>query len=554
MRSYFSWLVVLAAVTIGAPVFAIAGPSSDGPQTYKVEGTVLNSLTGRPIPRALVQWNGQSGQTSLLTGSDGEFSFAGVPEGRAQFLVQKPGYFQGRGGSFNARPILFQVGKDSTPLVIKLTPEAVVSGRVLGKDGDPVEGAAIRIEKSAGPTLTRFRKVLRTDEDGNFRAAGLRPGQYLVAVQAGNVARGILGAQSTNRHEAYPPIVYYPSADEEANSEILSLAAGQHLEINFSIALRPAYKVAGVITRSEEFKQVAQPYFVDRHGQVLLVVDEFDSQTGTFVFRNVPAGTYTVRLSASEESGKAAIVHQRIRVQKDVVGLNLSVSNGITVPVHVRRELTGKTTYNGNCSYASSDGKVRTSDCSDYPALQLSLTPVDSANVPLQSNWAPPAGDTLPLTGLQPGRYKVHATAGMIAGGGYVAFLRCGGVDLLLDDLVVPDSGQIPTIEAVIRDDMATLHLLVNSDKNASGVIVVSPEESWHFDGEQVRRQTFTSNGMNTMQLAPGDYKIYAFADSADIDTNDPDEIALYAKNATAVTVLPGKITNLVLDLIRTGE
>src|SRR6266849_1553197 len=403
MRRYLTCLVVVAALIGQLPAVSensTTRPVSAEPQTYKVEGTVINRLTGRPIPRVLVQWNGHAGQAAVLSGPGGEFTFAGVPEGRAQFLVQKPGYFQGRGGGFQQRSILFTVGPDSTKLSIALTPEAVIFGRVLGKDGGPIEAATVRIERAGAGSLTRYRGVPQrnglTDEDGNFRVAELPPGQYVVAIDAKNVNRRILGGQSGNENEAYPPVVYYPSADEETNAQPVNLVAGQHLEINFSITPRPAYKVSGTVSASEDLKKIAPPFFVEPRVQALLRrVDEFDPQTGSFAFRNVPTGTHTLRLSAADEAGNQAILNRRINVHKDVVGLRLAISPGIEVPVHVRKEFTSKNTYSGNCSYSSRDGKVYTSDCSDYPALQLSLNPVDSANIPVRSNWAPPVGGTL---------------------------------------------------------------------------------------------------------------------------------------------------------------
>jgi hypothetical protein len=563
MRRCFGSLVVLAAFIAQLPASAIQSSAAEAQsaqaQTYKVEGTVVNAITGRPIPRALVQWNGQTGQMAVLSGLEGEFAFAGVSAGRTQFMVQKPGHFQGRGGNFNPRSILLNVGPDSTRLDIKLTPEAVVFGHVLGKDGEPVEGAIVRIEKAGGASgSSRYRSApLRngqTDEDGNFRIPELPPGQYVVALQAGNVNRRVLGSQSANGSEAYPPVVYYPSADEEVGAEPVNLVAEQHLEINFSITPRPAYKISGTVSAAQDLKQVAPPFFVDQRGQVLFRADEFDQQSGAFTFRAVPAGTYTLRLSAADEAGNPAVLHRRMNVHKDVIGLRLSVSGGIEVPVRIRKEFTGRNTYSGNCSYSSADGKVHTSDCSDFPPLQLSLDPIDSFNVQVRSNWRPPVGDTLLLRGLQPGRYKVHAMGGSFAYSTYVSSLRCGGADLLRDELLVPENGQLPAIEAVVRDDMATVHLLVNADKHTYATVAIFSDQELPQEMGQVRTMSFSADSMLNLPMPPGDYKIFAFADSADIDTNDPEELSLYMKKAAAVTLSPGKTTNVVMDLIRTGE
>ena len=164
----------------------------------------------------------------------------------------------------------------------------------------------------------------------------------------------------------------------------------------------------------------------------------------------------------------------------------------------------------------------------------------------------PPVGDTLLLRGLQPGRYKVHATGGSLANATYVSSLRCGGADLLRDELLVPENGQLPAIEAVVRDDMATIHLLMNADKNTYGTVVIVSDQELQQDMGQARRMSFSADSMLNLPMPPGDYKIFAFADSANIDINDPEELSLYMKKAAAVTLSPGKISNVVVDLIRT--
>jgi hypothetical protein len=553
MRLYFRCLVVLAALLLAVHAFSLARTADN--QTYKVEGTVINAVTGRPIPRALVEWNGVSGLVSVLTGSDGEFSFDGVPEGRAQFLLQKPGYLTGRGRMMGQKSVVFTVGPDSGKLVMRLIPEAVIFGRVLGKDSEPVENATVTIEKAGtnqqwGRISFLRQNSVRTDEDGNFRIAELPPGQYVLAVQAGNVARRILGRETVRGSESYPVVVYYPAASEEAGADPVTVAAGQHVEANFSIAPVPAFKVTGFVSKAAEWKQVSSPHLVDRRGRVLLSAEEFDAQTGAFTFRSVPAGNYTLRVTGMDESDVQSIIQHRLAVHKDVAGVSLSLSPPIAVAVNVRREFTAKKDYSPNCNYTSSDGVIHNSDCSDYPAIQLELRPVDSSSTFVRSNWTPPAGESLVLRGLQPGRYKVHATPGMGASLGYVALLRCGATDLLSDELVVPESGQLPPIEAVLRDDLGSLHLLVNADKKTSGTVSILSEA----DESIVSAWAFSADSMLNAHLPPGQYKVFAFADSEDVDANDPEELVNYSKSATPVTVTAGNTSNLIVNLVHTGE
>ncbi|HET9790893.1 MAG TPA: carboxypeptidase-like regulatory domain-containing protein [Candidatus Angelobacter sp.] len=542
---------MLTTLLFAAPAFSPALTADN--QTYKVEGIVTNAVTGRPIPRALVEWNGQSGLVSVLTGPDGEFSFDGVPQGRSQLSAEKPGYFTGRGGAFQ-RPTVFIAGPESGKVSIKLWPEAIISGRVLGKDGEPLENATIQIQKSGSrPVATYLRQnSVTTDEDGNFRIAELPAGEYLVALLAGNVSRRMLGSRSVQGTEAYPAIVYYPAGGEESNAEPLKLSAGQHVELNFSVLPRPAYKVAGVVSKSADWKQINPPMFVDRRGQPLLSVNEYDPQTGAFAFRSVPAGAYTMRLSGMDQSDAQFSVQQRIRVNKDITGLNLYLPAPLEVPVNVRKEFFNRTTSTGNCSYGSRDGTVHTSDCSDMPLLQLELTPVDSLNPPVHSNWQPPAGSSLILRGLQPGKYHVHAMPGMGGYSSYVSSLRCGFTDLLHEELTVPETGQLPPIEVVLRDDLSILQLRLNAGKTSYGNITIIVDENP--PSIPVRSMNLMGDQATTASLAPGNYKIFAFADTEDVDPIDPEELSRYAKKAISATLLPGKTTSLVVELIHTGE
>ena len=102
-----------------------------------------------------MEWNWPAGFHAVLTGPDGEFSFDGVPQGRMQVSAKKPGYFAGRGG-VPQRSTIFIAGPDSGKLSIKLWPEAIISGRVLGKDGEPLENANVRVEKPGSGTARMY--------------------------------------------------------------------------------------------------------------------------------------------------------------------------------------------------------------------------------------------------------------------------------------------------------------------------------------------------------------------------------------------------------------
>src|SRR5215469_9504027 len=79
-RSRCLWLAIgTVAVTLTAMSAAQAPPSSgSSTETCTLSGSVVNSVTGEPIARALVRTNGMV-QRTAFTDSEGHFQIDGLP-------------------------------------------------------------------------------------------------------------------------------------------------------------------------------------------------------------------------------------------------------------------------------------------------------------------------------------------------------------------------------------------------------------------------------------------------------------------------------------------
>ena len=161
-------------------------PSGKGSATFTLNGTVVNSVTGEPVGRALVRVLGPV-QRTAFTDQEGHFQIEGVQEG-SPLGAQKPGYFSPMaldGGGSNRVGI---VGPDAGPVTLKLTPQSVISGRVTDIAGDPIERLPVRLtERSVREGRQRWDSLgfAESDEDGRFRFANLMPGTYYLAVGPG---------------------------------------------------------------------------------------------------------------------------------------------------------------------------------------------------------------------------------------------------------------------------------------------------------------------------------------------------------------------------------
>jgi hypothetical protein len=537
------------------PVLALAALTfAQQPQNnqFKLEGVVVNSATGNPVPRALVQVSGRA----MLTGSEGDFAFDGLPAGTVQVLVAKPGYFAPGAPAMTLGwpSATVSLGPDTGKILVKLAPEAIITGRVANQDDEPVEGASVQVLKytsvNDGPQqLMAPRAPVRSDEDGNFRIPGLSAGRYYVAVRAGNVTRSVLGAQTPQVNEAYPLLSFYPGTEELSAAVMVNLSPGQQMEMPFSLALRPAFKVAGTVVAPSEWQQVNAPIIVDSSGQPLLT-GTFDPKTGAFEFRAVPAGTYTVRLSGTDEKKHMLFSSHKITISRAVADLKLSLRPGLDLPVAIHNEFTKPRPGGMNCAHSLPGGGIQRSDCSEFPVARVELIAVDAVGPRFTTDYEPmrDAGD-LTVRGVLPGKYFVRAQAMM---GGYVQSLRCGGSDLLREPLMVAEGGIAAPIEVVVRDDSAQLKVTVNGGKpGQSATVLLYPE------GALLLSPTHRMTSVKETYfapLAPGTYRVFAFDSIDGLDYPRSEAVAKYAAQATYISLAANGNSSVVVNVIHTGD
>jgi len=131
---------------------------------------------GDPVPRSRVRvtrWQGRSGSTTVHDVVGGRLVLRRSDlEPRTDVQVADPCDAEGRPlGALEARADNVQETSDPE-LVIRLEWGAVLRGRVLDADGDPVAGVRVSARSERGATIGRST---RTDAEGGFTIAGLPP-------------------------------------------------------------------------------------------------------------------------------------------------------------------------------------------------------------------------------------------------------------------------------------------------------------------------------------------------------------------------------------------
>ena len=173
--------------------------------TTTVRGVVLDSVTKKPVPQAVVYVDrdppeprnsafhrgedGTDGGQQQTTGPDGRFASQGLTFSAHYFKVAKEGYIPNTPGRFQPgvnRPYSsyeVHVGPKMEETRFFLTPAAKIEGRVLSESGEPMKNILLTLLSGVvedGRTIWRRDSVLPTDSDGNYSFPNLAPGAYVV--------------------------------------------------------------------------------------------------------------------------------------------------------------------------------------------------------------------------------------------------------------------------------------------------------------------------------------------------------------------------------------
>lgn len=487
-------------------------------------GRVVNSITGEPVPFALVQFPGIKPLRAMLTGADGSFEFANVPA-LLEINARKPGFLgtgvsqEGEMGSTT------EISSAGEPVTLALVPEAVIAGHVTDARGEPMEGVRIKVYHSR---IVQGRRSWQgvaedsTDDEGAFRAAELEAGQYYIAVYTDYTRAQFLNVLSPKSpRRGYRAILYYP--DNRSDISTLEISPGQHIDVPIALSEEPVFQVSGRVA-GDTAEQEMKINVVNDRG------DEFVSDTtiesdGAFTIRGLAAGTYTISSGFVKSVTERWLAEATIHVAGDVKGLQLRPFQTTSIPINLTTEFTNRDVgWRGRFNLQALVWPVDERNAAGKPKPQLTYD-----------------GNSLVLVNLTPGTYSVQFTSPF----GYVASAKCGSTDLLRENLVIPAGAALPPIEVVLRNDIGTL---TGSTQGVDWTTVVVAS-----DIPNAPPQTSQVPGQSTfsLALAPGSYKVYAFSFRKEVEYTNPAVLEHYASKAAQVTVTAGGTTNIKIDPIR---
>ena len=519
-----------------------------------LSGTVVNSVTGEGISRALVQLQAAP-QRSCFTDRDGHFEIDGLVAGSYTIAAQKPGFYSGlnqRWSHVAAVPV--RIGPNISPATLKLNPYSVIQGRITNAEGEPLEHIPVRlIQQVIENGRRRWTARLggpQTDESGSFRFPGLMRGTYYLTAGPSSEQNQSLrfaasvGKPTAGKPQVGYPGVFYPSAPDMSSASPIQLGVGQQMEADFVLNKVPVYHISGMLTGYQPSRSAELEIYLPSGGDMLGFLAPVHPDSGGFEVEGVPPGNYILRAQAASDKGEELSADLPLAVTGDVDNVRLALEPSASIPIVVRKEARTASPEN--------DGGGMRDRIGGEPAVSVHLSSLGVAGADSYSTVeGTPEQRRMILRNVRPGRYAVEL---MPQGGWYVASGEYAGTNLLTDDITVRSGGST-LMQIVLRDDGASFSARIKLPKDGvvpGTVLMLVPQRGTK--AAPIKAPLSPEGEANFGGIPPGDYLAFAIDDADNLDYADPDAMQPYLSQATRVTLSAGQNSNVSLNLINTGE
>jgi|KBSSwiStaDraftv2_1062776.scaffolds.fasta_scaffold00773_19 hypothetical protein len=580
-------------LTVVAILFLAQGTAP--PPKATVEGTVLRAESGEPLAGAqitMMRATGPTGAQLLATGllpavtdAQGYFQLKSVDPGTYRMYATRNGYARqeyaqktllGLGTVLTITP-----GQSLKGVVFRLTPAAIITGRISSPNGEPMTGTTVLLLRvaydSTGKRTMRPVSATRTDDRGEYRLYWITPGQYYVAVTPGRStidsqlaevssvafqyanqpgpvrpdARDVFEAAALlNTNEVVPlkeyATTYYPNSTDVNRAILLNIKPGSETSgININPLRQALGSIRGRLVDTAGQPQVGLVRLLTSNGEEVATNLSASGALGQFEFVNVIPGTYHVRATVVSAVGgrggrgpnpaanpaavqaPAADARTQVTVSgNEVDNVTLTARPGVSISGRVR-----------------ADGLGSIADLPGFERMNVVLAAVDDLTTqpqPARFN----ADGSFSAVNVFPGTYRIR-----IDGRPTDVFLKSvmlGGTDLMRNALVVSDSVQ-GTLDVVVSSHAGQLegNLIDKAQKPVAGVQVTIVPTVYRARRELYRTAITDANGhFKIASVTPGEYKAFAWEELEPFSYFDADFIRKFESDGKAFTLAEsGKAT-----------
>jgi protocatechuate 3,4-dioxygenase beta subunit len=545
-------LLLLAAMGSIAQSDSAPVSSTSEDKTSSIEGIVVKDPGEQPLKKATVEVvpedEGAANYTAI-SDAEGHFRISAVQPGRYRIFVERTGFIEvdKSGRRLAGTALSIEAGHSTKDLELHMLTAAILTGRVVDEDGDPmanVEISVLRYGYSSGRRELEQERSERTNDLGEFRIPGLLAGRYFVSASPApdfsTVVASKPRAQDPDKTETGYVTTYYPGANDLSQAVPLELHPGDEVPIDFTLVRTRTFRVRGSVAN------LASSRALDsfNQGVVMLHPKEFNNEVfsaaevdknGNFEIRGIAPGAYTITLMR-RDGETAQVSHQ------ELVVANSDVNHVRLVPMQdsqIRGQL-----------------RIENGAQADLTSLAVILRPVSgpsSANISSEQGQVKPDG-SFELSNVSPGKYTVSVSGGTSTMRDYfLKKLIAGGRDISDSDLVVP-GGTTLSMSLLISASAASLEgTVVNEQSQPLGsvTVVAVPDASHQDQLDRYRRSMTDQRGHFLLRgLTPGHYTVFAWQHVEEGAYYDPDFLKQYEASGEKLQVVEGDRRTLRLKAL----
>ena len=532
-RSSMSLSLLIAALCFVAGILSTAQNSSSTPEgTFRIAGTLVSKTDGHPLADArviLASVKARQNPQSVVTSDDGKFEFTGVPAGKYSLTGAKRGFISAGYEQHDqyATAIVTGAGLDTENLVLKLSPQALIGGRVLDEAGEPVRNASLNLYRDnhiEGVHEIQPFGGASTDDLGNYEIDNLIPGTYFLSVstQPWYAIHPSGPTRSQSKVDASLdvsyPVTYYGDVTEPESATPITVRGGEHLQLDLHLSPVPSMHLTIHVPESQPnqvpYPQLEHPGF-DGSVPVRALETRLDPQ-GNWEITGIPAGKYNVRVTGPNFKARL---------------------NGVEVS-EASPEL--------DASAGEALSTLKVSLSSEIPTATQVTVALRSKNASFPAVQRLDAKGQAEFDDLSSGRYEV-----VVVGPGRryaIAKIAAEGATISGHTVILP-AGASASMSLSIGTGTAEVQGVAKRDgKPFAGAMVVLVPRNPDGNRDLFRRDQSDLDGTFVFHnVVPGSYTAVAIEDGWDLDWSRPELISAYAKRGVAIEVAekPGQNLNL---------
>ena len=453
---------------------------------------------------------------AATTDAEGKFRIEGVEPGMYRMMAERQGFvrqeYGARKNSMMGSTINVTSGQELKELNIDMIPQAVIIGRVLDDEGEPLARVQIQVMRRR---YFRGKQQLMptggnmTMDTGEFRIADLAPGRYWISAmyrRMGMFGEGPARNAGDKPEEEYVT-TYYPGMIDQAGARPIDVVAGQELPgVDIRLQKAPVYRIRGKVTGGTEPARNLRVMVMPRDSMMMMGfmgnAGGMVKEDGSFEIGGVQSGAYYV--SAMHNQGRPTAMG---KVAVDVGRGNVeNVALVLTAPL----TLNGVIRIDGNVEQLEKTAGKKIA----FSSVRVQLMPMDGMNFGNAGGGQAKDDGTFTLENVGHDKFRVMAMN--FPQGTWLKSIRAGDQEVLEAglDLNAGSPGPLQVTLGVGTGSVSGTVQDANQKPVSASMVQLIPDPMKEERYDLYRVVSSDQSGQFTMQgIPPGEYKVFALDD-----------------------------------------